>query len=58
MGLFIDAFTFFPWSLFGLAVLDLGDWSKISSLSVCTYTVISTTKHDRIAIRMHMNLTD
>jgi hypothetical protein len=37
--LFMDAFTFFPWSLLGLA--DLDAWSKVPSSPMRTYTVIS-----------------
>ncbi len=35
MGLFTDAFTFFPQSLFSLVVLDLGAWSKVASSLMC-----------------------
>ncbi len=41
MGLFIDAFTLFPQSLFGLAVLDLGARLDVLSSHMCIYTVTS-----------------
>jgi hypothetical protein len=33
-GLFIDAFTLFPQSLFGLAVPDLGAWLGVSEFKL------------------------
>jgi hypothetical protein len=38
-GLFIDAITLFPWSLFGLAVPDLGTWPKVLSSHVRIFTI-------------------
>ncbi len=54
MEMFIDAFTLFPWSLFGLAVLDLGAWLAVSEFThTHTHTAGSNYHiHDGIALQV------
>ncbi len=57
MGLFIDDFTLFPWSLFGLAVPDMSAWLEVQSSHICIYTVKSIiTKHGKGATIKHTSL--
>jgi hypothetical protein len=63
----MDAFIFFPWSLFGLAALDLGvitikcnknierEREKFAHEHIHCYK--DYYKHSKIAMTIHMNLT-
>jgi hypothetical protein len=67
MGLFIDEFTLFSWSLFDLAVPDLGAWLEVLSSHMRTDTVTSITsstyiqcykhyyKHDKAVMTMYIS---
>jgi hypothetical protein len=55
MGLFIDTFTHFPQSLFGLAVPDLGVDSKFLGSHMPTYTVTDNSyEYDGSAIKYNI----